>query len=287
MPAAKSSRASKRPVAAAGTSADSSDERYLSLLIKPIRVCAGYKPKLGQGADKGLTLEEFRTLYQADPFYSWFGLDNPMMYAAHKAAGGMTSVYRQIGHGVERVFREILRDQLGVTAEQSTWSYEIEKPGGKKRKLKLDGRFDFANVQDAAKRRGVEEWVRAAAEELGVAPAIQKTLKGAVFEVRQGYKSKDSKRQNGDIANAAHAYTQAYLPCCVVMSMQIDSDIVVRYRNEKWAILTGALRGSPQQSTYVFTRDVLGYDLAGFFKRNSATLRAEIDTVLNAILSVN
>lgn len=48
------------------------------------------------------------------------------------------------------------------------------------------------------------------------------TLKGAVFEVRQGYKSKDAKRQNADIANAAAAYTQAYLPCVVMLSSQID-----------------------------------------------------------------
>jgi len=30
-------------------------------------------------------LQEFQALYQADPFYNWFGLDNPLMYAAHKA----------------------------------------------------------------------------------------------------------------------------------------------------------------------------------------------------------
>lgn len=65
------------------------------------------------------------------------------------------------------------------------------------------------------------------------------TLKGAVFEVRQGYKSKDSKRQNADIANAATAYTKGYLPCAVILSTQIDSDILLRYRSEKWAVVTG------------------------------------------------
>lgn len=72
------------------------DSEYLQILLDAIRVCAHYKPKFGQGAKgDGLTLQQFRELYQADVFYSWFGLDNPMMYAAHKAAGGMTSVYRQ------------------------------------------------------------------------------------------------------------------------------------------------------------------------------------------------
>ena len=55
----------------------------LSLVLEPIRICASYKPKFGQGAKgAGLTREQLHTLYRRDPFYSWFGLDNPMMYAA-------------------------------------------------------------------------------------------------------------------------------------------------------------------------------------------------------------
>ena len=68
------------------------DTKYLQILLDPICVSAEYKPKFGQSnKGGGLSLEEFQTLYQSDPFYSWFGLDNPLMYAAHKAAGGMTS----------------------------------------------------------------------------------------------------------------------------------------------------------------------------------------------------
>ena len=74
-----------------------SDARYLKTIVNSVRVCATYKPKFGQGRGDGLTISQFQDLYQGDPFYNWFGLDNPMMYAAHKAAGGMTSVYRQIG----------------------------------------------------------------------------------------------------------------------------------------------------------------------------------------------
>ena len=92
------------------------DDAYLAIVLNPIRVCAQYKPKFGQGnAGSGLTLEQFRKLYQSDAFYNWFGLDNPLMYAAHKAAGGMTSVYRQIGIGCEKLFRTVIRDSLGLT----------------------------------------------------------------------------------------------------------------------------------------------------------------------------
>lgn len=266
---------------------NSEDARYLKVVLDPIRVCAHYKPKFGQGAKGGgLTLEQFRTLYQADPFYNWFGLDNPMMYAAHKAAGGMTSVYRQIGIGCENLFREVLKDSLGLTASDVVWSYDVPLASGKTRTLYLDGRIPLAAITDQAKRQRFHDWMRAAAAKVGVAPTIFDSLTGTIFEVRQGYKSKDSKRKNADIANAATAYTKAYLPCAVILSAQIDNDILLRYRAEKWAVVTG-IEGAndPLISTYDFMRDVVGYDLASFFKRNSGTLRTEIDAVLKALLA--
>src|SRR4051812_24016523 len=89
------------------------DERYLGVLLRAIRVSANYKPKLGQGGTEGVTSEEFEALHGADPFYRWMGLDSPLLYAAHKAAGGMTSVYRQIGRGCELIIRQILVDEFG------------------------------------------------------------------------------------------------------------------------------------------------------------------------------
>jgi hypothetical protein len=263
------------------------DEPYLKIVLDPIRVCAHYKPKFGQGAKgNGLTLEQFRTLYQGDPFYSWFGLDNPLMYAAHKAAGGMTSVYRQIGIGCERLFRTILKDALDLSPADVTWSYEVPLPSGKTRTLYLDGRVPLERIPDKAKRARFHEWMKAAAGVVGVDQKVFATLTGTVFEVRQGYKSKDSKRQNADIANAATAYTKAYFPCAVILSAQIDGDILLRYRAEKWAIVTG-IEGAkdPLRSTYDFMRDVVGYDLAAFFKRNSRVLRTELDAVLKALLA--
>lgn len=263
------------------------DAAYLDLVLEPIRVCAKYKPKFGQGAKvDGLTLAQFQTLYQGDPFYSWLGLDNPMMYAAHKAAGGMTSVYRQIGIGCEKLFRTAVKDALGLSETDVTWSYDTPLPNGKTRKLSLDGRVPLDRIADKTKRARFHVWMKDSAESIGVDPNIVSTLTGTVFEVRQGYKSKDSKRQNADIASAATAYTKAYLPCAVILSAQIDGDILLRYRAEKWAVVTG-IEGAknPLISTYDFMRDVVGYDLAAFFKRNSKTLRSEIDTVLKALLA--
>ena len=102
----------------------------------------------------------------------------------------------------------------------------------------------------------------------------------------RGYKSKDSKRQNADIANAATAYTKAYLPCAAILSTQIDGDILYRYRGEKWSVITGIVGAkNPLISTYDFMRDVVGYDLAGFFTRNRKILRKEVEVVLKALLT--
>lgn len=98
------------------------DDIYFELLAQSLRVCADYKPKFGTSGKAGLTKTEFQSRYGADPFYRWVGLDSPLIYAAHKAAGGMTSIYRQLGKGGERLFRQVIQDQLGLTADQAMWS---------------------------------------------------------------------------------------------------------------------------------------------------------------------
>lgn len=263
------------------------NKRYLELVLEPIRNCAQYRPRFGQGQAAGLALADFEALYRADVFYTWFGLDNPLMYAAHKAAGGMTSIYRQIGIGCERLFRSVLQDVLSLSVEDVTWSYQVPSAGARPvRALALDARIPLAAVGDPVARRRLHEWMLTAAERLGVAKLIAHALAGTVFEVRQGYKSKDSKRQNADIANAASAYASAYLPCALILSAQIDADVMARYAARGWVILRGTLgAASPHESTYDFARQVLGYDLAGFFQRNSTTIRGEIDELLRCLLS--
>jgi hypothetical protein len=168
----------------------SPDERYFTLFATAIRKCLTYKPKFGKGRGSGLAVREFRALYEADPFYHWIGLDSPLMYAAHKAAGGMTSVYRQIGIGSQWIFYQMLQDYLGLSPEQATWSYMVEGARGKQRKLSLDGRIDVADVADIAARARVQAWISAVAGEIGLPKDTLSSIKGVVFEARQGYKSR-------------------------------------------------------------------------------------------------
>ena len=258
------------------------DAQYLGIILNRLLVSKEYKPKFGQG--EAITLEKFKQLYGSDPFYHWFGLNDPLVYAAHSAAGGITSIYRQIGLGCEELFRQLLQDHLGLTESQTKWSYVTETATGRQRKLSLDGCIQLSNIAVEQKRGVVSSWLHQAAEMLNVAPEIIQALQGIVFEVRQGYKSKDSKRQNADMANAATAYSQGYLPVLLVLSTQIDSDIVERYHIGKWFILQGQLIDSPFTSTYAFSKDIIGYDLAGFFQRSATTLQATIADILRVLL---
>jgi hypothetical protein len=262
---------------------DLQEQKYLTSIVEKISICKAYKPKFGQG--KAVSLEEFEILYGSDPFYAWFGLDNSLMYAAHKAAGGITSLYRQIGTGCEQLFRQIIRDQLQLTATQAMWSYTVNATGKKTRKLSLDGRIQLEDLQSDEHKQKFSEWMSRATSAMGMDIAIARVLKGAVFEVRQGYKSKDSKRQNADIGNAGTAYTQGYLPVVALLSTQIDSDVADRYVNAGWLLLRGHLSNSSITSTYAFCDQVLCYDLAGFFQRNSPNLQQTVEQVLLALLA--
>ena len=266
------------------TAVESKDDEYVEMILERIRVSAAYRPKFGRRGG-GLSLRQFQDLYGADPFYAWFGLDNAMLYAAHKTAGGMTSVYRQIGIGCESVFRRVLQDALGLAEEDTVWSYDVPTTNGRTRKLSLDGRVPLAQIAERRAKDRVHEWMRRSSEAVGVESSIFQSLTGVVFEVRQGYKSKDSKRQNADIANASSAYVKSYLPCVVVLSNQIDEDILERYRAARWVVITGTRRAEdPLTSTYDFMREVVGYDLAGFFERNAERLQSEVTQVLRTLL---
>ena len=258
-----------------------SDAKYRALILDAMRVSVEYKPRFGLGRRRGLNLEEFQASYSADPLYSWLGLDSPAIYAAHRAAGGITSIYRQIGIGCERLFRTLLQDAFCLTQDQATWQYTTSGPSGGRRTLRLDGRVDLRHLTDDDDKHRVNDWMLGFRRKLDV----QSEIHGTVFEVRQGYKSKDSKRQNADLANAAAAYTQLYLPVLVVMSLQFDTDLQSRYEGGKWGVLSGSVDSDdPYMSTYAFCRQVLGYDLAAFFERNSAVLRSEVAEIVDTLL---
>ncbi|PZU16129.1 MAG: hypothetical protein DI591_07335 [Citromicrobium sp.] len=176
--------------------ANGADARYRELLLEPIRVCANYKPAFGGGRnDEEVTLDTFRQLFSSDPLYSWLGLDSPLMYAAHKAAGGMTSIYRQIGIGCERLVRGVIQDTLGLDEEEVRWGYDSVRSDGRAQRLTLDARIDADHLVDEDAALRLSSWLTRSSQYVNQ----HRDTTGAVFEVRQGYKSADAKRQNADL----------------------------------------------------------------------------------------
>jgi hypothetical protein len=257
------------------------DQEYLELLLNPVRAVMDYRPRLGQIVKGGVAASEFQKIYGADPFYHWLGLDTPEVYTAHRVSGGLTSLYRQIGIGCERLVRRIIQDCFEVPDEDTRWSYTVAE-SGKVRSIELDARVETERIPSSQNRERFQQWLNEVAHLLGVSMPP----KGTVFEIRQGYKSKDSKRQNADILSAARAYQNSYLPCMLLLSQQIDSDLERRYRNAGWLVLKGTLEDDMYQSTYAFMRVVVGYDLHGLLERNQQILREQIRNALMTLLQV-
>lgn len=256
---------------------------YIDLFLNPIKICKRYKPKMGGGnSGKGYSLDEFLSLYQQDSFYSWIGLDSAMMYAAHKAAGGMTSIYRQIGVGCENIFRQVIIDFAEYEdVSLATWKYETMTKSGNNKILKLDGRLEVNKIKNPEKLGKLKNWITEYCESI----SAKVPTSGIVFEVRQGYKSKDSKRQNADIDNVSVAWANGYLPVFAIFSNQIDIDLILRYRNNRAGILTGTLANDNKISLFAFSQQILDFDMIDFFKFNSSRIRNEINTVLETLLS--
>ena len=118
-------------------------------------------------------------MYGADPFYSWVGLDSPLMYAAHKAAGGMTSVYRQLGIGCQWLFQRLLQDCLGLSHEQASWKYQVPVPGKKPRTLSLDGRISLGEIRNAKVKARVQAWAHSSYERVLLPKESQGKMLGA------------------------------------------------------------------------------------------------------------
>jgi len=109
---------------------------------------------------------QFREMYGGDPLYHWVGLDSDLMYAAHKAAGGMTSIYRQLGVGCERLLRQIIQDEYQLNDKQAAWSYTYDKGNGTLATHTLDLCIRTNDINNLTKRRRFRGWLNATAHRM-------------------------------------------------------------------------------------------------------------------------
>lgn len=259
------------------------DSVLVEVFLEPVRRCADYKPAFGSSGNLGVSLEQFQDRYGEDLFYALLGLDSPVVYAAHKAAGGLTSVYRQLGIGCERVFRRVVMGALNLTPSRVTWSYSYVAQGRKVSSHTLDAKVLVGDLSSGDSAR-FAHWLTTSRTFLG---GVGVSTEGAVFEVRQGYKSADSKRQNADLRFGMRAYQDKLLPVFALMSSQVSDPVVRRYRADKMLVLTGVAGGDPTTSTFAFFDQIVGYDLLAFFKRNSEVLKREVTTVVSQLLEAH
>lgn len=262
---------------------NTTDAAYLETFLAPLRVCATYLPAFGTSGGAGLSLADFKSLYGADEFYSWIGLDSPLVYAAHRASGGLTSIYRQIGIASERLCREIIKDAFGLSDEQVAWKYEYTKSRRQKAFHILDARISVSDVRSSESATRMESWLTSAQKAAG--GDRHHKSQGAIFEIRQGYKSADSKRQNADLRFGARAYQAAHIPVVAILSSQVSETVISRYRDAGMLIMTGIPSRDPTESTFAFFDQIIGYDLAGFFRRSSAAIKQEIHGLIEKLLS--
>lgn len=259
------------------------DEKYLKIFLSPLQICAGYLPAFGTSGNSGLSLSDFQSLYGSDEFYSWIGLDTPLVYAAHKASGGLTSIYRQIGVGSERLLREIIKDGFALAQEKVEWKYEYQKTKAQKAFHILDARISIEDLKDAVQVKRVQKWLQKAQKAAHGDSHTQ--MRGAIFEIRQGYKSADSKRQNADLRFGARAYQCGHIPVVAVLSSQVSETVIARYRDAGMLVLTGIRSDDPTVSTFAFFKEVVGYRLEDFFVRTSPRIRDVIHSLIKKLLS--
>ena len=260
---------------------DGSERRYLDILLGRIMTCGRYAPKLGRGGGGGggLPHAAFQDLCRGDRFCGRLGMNSPAVYAARKPSGGLASLCRQIKSGRGGVLRGILRGGLGLPAADVRRPFKASGMDVASRTPRPDAWVYLGGIRDVAARNRFHAWMRGASASIGVGSGAAGAPRGAVFEARQGCKSRDSKRRTADMANAAMAHAQECLPCIAAPSSQTGSGILRQYR-EKWAVMTGADAGVLYTSTCDFVRGAVGHGLAGFFERSSEALQSEIDRVV-------
>jgi hypothetical protein len=260
------------------------DKNFFEVFLRPLWECKKYSPAFGRGkTTAGTSFGAFEEIYGGDPFYAWLGLNSEEVYAAHKAAGGLTSVYRQLGIGAERLFRAVLAEEYKLTEEQLSWSYEYSVSSAKTGVHTLDAKI-MENDLLAERRCDFNKWTVNALKAVDVSGSPGRTVDGVAFEVRQGYKSADSKRQNADLRFGIQAYRHGLLPAFAVFSNQVSKPVLTRYRADGMLVLTGTLSDDPTISTFAFFEQVVGYDMAGFFRRNTEAMAAEVQEIVSSLL---
>jgi len=256
------------------------DAELIECICDPI-LASDSLPKFGGG--RGVSLADWVETRNNDPLYSIVGLNDPTIYTAHAGSSVMTSVYRQLGVGIERLFRliSVSKDWINCSnPDELKWTFVSSN--GHNRELDLLIRRDM--ITDANKQRQLYE----IASMMGEPPPIEE-FRGIVFEIRQGYQSADSKRVAGDTEIVSRAREEGLLGVVVIASNSYNRGVIRNYRASGLPVLVPASgsEGNAGSCPYAFINDFLDYDLEAAFSRVGSTLRERILGHLHTRLGLN
>lgn len=244
------------------------DQRLYAIVLEHLAKLGEYIPGPVKNAGGKQKLVE---RLARDPLYSIFGMDSPEYAAATLAGGTITSIHRKLGDIYEGCVKAVFMAQLGLSAEQVTYSATIMS-GEKEETRTADVYLKFDELPV-----GIRQSVEGIAQKelLALTKNPQVNLIGVGMEVRHCYQTGDSKRTQADEAMARHLMLSGILPIMPLFCNQSNTSIVKRYRSV-WVVKEGL-------ESYNMVKAFSGYDYYDFLRRNRGDFRAPIINLLRSL----
>jgi hypothetical protein len=245
------------------------DQSLYDIVMEHLAKLADYCP--GPVKKAGGTRELLLKRYQEDPVYSIFGLDSIEYLGATLAGGSVTSIHRKLGDIYEGCVRTVFMHAFNLTAENVVYSATI-RSGTADETRSADTYLQLDRVPAAARKR-ISRFCQQELRQLTASPKIR--LIGVGMEVRHCYATGDSKRTQADEAMARHLLVSGILPVMPLFCNQSNPGIIQRYRSV-WVIKQG-------MQSYDMIREMSGYDLYDFMKRNKRDFRKPVVDLLRSL----
>ena len=158
-----------------------------------------------------------------------------------------------------------------LAAEDVVYSATI-RSGTTDQSRSADTYLQFDRLPAEARKR-IGKFCQQELQQLTATPQIR--LIGVGMEVRHCYATGDSKRTQADEAMARHLLVSGILPIMPLFCDQSNPGIVQRYRSV-WVIKQG-------MQSYDMIREMSGYDLYEFMKRNKKDFRRPVLNLLRSL----
>ena len=245
------------------------DQSLFDIVMEHLAKLSDYRP--GPIKKAGGTRGHLLKRYQEDPVYSIFGLDSIEYLGATLAGGSVTSIHRKLGDIYEGCVRAVFMHAFDLAAEDVVYSATI-RSGTTDQSRSADTYLQFDRLPAEARKR-IGKFCQQELQQLTATPQIR--LIGVGMEVRHCYATGDSKRTQADEAMARHLLVSGILPIMPLFCDQSNPGIVQRYRSV-WVIKQG-------MQSYDMIREMSGYDLYEFMKRNKKDFRRPVLNLLRSL----